>query len=65
MSPPFYFLILLSLNFVKLGDCAYGGHDLFTSLSQLEELWKNEIKAVEKMKKVVENMDVIKESLQK
>ena len=49
----------------KLAGCDYGGHDLFTSLGQLHELWKNENAAVEDMRKAVKNLDVMRESLQR
>ena len=48
-----------------LVGCEYGGHDLFTSLSQLHELWKNENVVVDDMRKVVKNLDVMRESLQR
>ncbi len=34
-----------------------GGHDLFTSLAQLEILWQNDIKMVAVMERLVERMD--------
>ena len=49
----------------KLAGCDYGGHDLFTSLGQLHELWKNENAVVEDMRKAVKNLDVMRESLQR
>ena len=49
----------------KLAGCEYGGHDLFTSLGQLHELWKNENAVVDDMRKVVKNLDVMRESLQR
>ena len=39
------------------GDSAYGGHDLFTSLDQLKELWKNELKVVDHMKELINKLD--------
>ena len=50
-------LILLGNN-----NCVYpvfgdvGGHDLFTSLTQLEILWHNEIKVVGLMEKMIQKM---------
>ena len=43
----------------------YGGHDLFTSLSQLHELWKNELTVVEDMKVILGALDPIRDSLEK
>ena len=43
----------------------YGGHDLFTSLGQLHELWKNENAVVDDMRKVIKNLDVMRASLQR
>ncbi len=45
--------------------CDYGGHDLFTSLSELRELWENEREVVAEMRVAIRLMDDIKESLQK
>ena len=43
----------------------YGGHDLFTSLGQLNELWKNEKEVVKDMEEAIERLGEIKESLEK
>ena len=45
--------------------CDYGGHDLFTSLGQLHELWKNENAVVDDMREAIKKLDVIKESFQR
>ena len=56
------YFMLCSWQFV---GCEFGGHDLFTSLGQLHELWKNENAVVEEMRKVVKNLDVMKEAIQR
>ena len=38
---------------------SYGGHDLFTSLSQLHSLWTNEQAFVNKMETAVSNMETM------
>jgi hypothetical protein len=45
--------------------CSYGGHDLFTSLGQLNELWKNERAVVADMEEAIGRMEDIKESFKK
>ena len=42
-------LILTLCQKVDYANSAFGGHDLFTSLSQLEVLWWNEHDIVRKM----------------
>jgi hypothetical protein len=42
----------------------FGGHDLFTSLAQLEVLWKNEREVVEDMKDIIKKLDRAKKSLE-
>ena len=39
--------------------CSYGGHDLFTSLSQLHSLWRNEQAFVNKMEEALTNMETM------
>ena len=51
------FTLLVCLPAVVLGS--YGGHDLFTSLSQLHSLWKNEQAFVNKMEAAVSNMETM------
>ena len=50
-------VVLTTMCLVGYGDAAYGGHDLFTSLDQLKELWKNELKVVDHMKELINKMD--------
>ena len=59
-------IALLSLVFnASVTLAAYGGHDLFTSLGQLNELWKNERTVVKDMEDAIVQMDAIKESFTK
>ena len=49
------FVILITLT---LGaNATVGGHDLFTSLAQLEVLWKNEMQVVNVMENAIEKME--------
>lgn len=57
-------LFLVSVN-ISLTFGAYGGHDLFTSLGQLNELWKNERTVVQDMENAITHMDEIKESFKR
>lgn len=50
---------------VKLSLAAYGGHDLFTSLGQLNELWKDDRVVVQDMKDTLVQMEKIKETFEK
>lgn len=43
----------------------YGGHDLFTSLAELHELWKDDRAVVADIRRAIDNMDAIKESLER
>ena len=43
----------------------FGGHDLFTSLAQLEVLWKNEIEVVKDMQSMIGKLERAKKSLEK
>ena len=38
-------------------NASVGGHDLFTSLAQLEVLWKNEMKVVDLMENAIKKME--------
>ena len=68
------FTCLISLYFFGGGDhqtntyvgvsAEVGGHDLFTSLAQLEVLWHNELKIVSLMERMVKKIDRAKASLQ-
>ena len=51
-----YFIILLVFNSNRevFGD--FGGHDLFASVSQLEDLWYNEKQTVSIIEEVLEIM---------
>ena len=52
------FGIFLSFDIAKnLVTAEMGGQDLFTSLAQLEVLWKNEIKVVKQMEETISKME--------
>jgi hypothetical protein len=57
-------LLILSLA-VPLVMSSYGGHDLFTSLSQLHSLWKNEQTFVLKMEETLNNMETMITSMKR
>jgi len=48
------FLLFFSFNVIKATSFGFGGHDLFTSLAQLEVLWKNDRQIVSKMQAAIE-----------
>ena len=58
-------VVVLTTCLVGYGDAAYGGHDLFSSLDQLKELWKNELKVVDHMKELINKMDNSQEQTDK
>ena len=41
----------------KTVKAEHGGHDLFTSLAQLEVLWQNDIKVVARMEETIRKME--------
>jgi hypothetical protein len=43
---------------------AFGGHDLFTSLAQLEVLWHNDRQVVKDMENMIKKLDEVKKSLE-
>ncbi len=45
------------LNISHFVNCDVGGHDLFSSLAQLEVLWKNDVKIVETMENMAEKLE--------
>lgn len=55
----------LSLSIPGGGEAAFGGHDLFTSLAQLEVLWHNDREVVKDMEVMIKKMDKAKKSLEK
>jgi len=42
---------------------AFGGHDLFTSLAQLEVLWHNDREVVKDMESIIKKLDELKNAL--
>jgi len=59
-------LIFIGLVLSILGnvEAAFGGHDLFTSLAQLEVLWHNEREVVKDMQNIIKKLDKAKKSLE-
>ena len=52
------FITLFSFNNEKnLAIAVFGGHDLFTSLAQLEVLWQNDKIVVNQMEEVIKKME--------
>ena len=49
----------------KLTLADYGGHDLFTSLAQLEVLWHNDREVVQKMEDTIDMLENAAKSLRK
>ena len=50
--------LLLTLNIQwDIVKAEYGGHDLFTSLAQLEVLWQNDINVVQQMEKLIAKLE--------
>lgn len=52
-KPSVILVVVLGLSLVEV-RADFGGHDLFTSLAQLEVLWHNERTVVEDMKQMIE-----------
>ena len=50
-------IAILSAFSIKATIADVGGHDLFTSLAQLEVLWKNEMEVIELIKDTIEQID--------
>ena len=48
--------VILALSCLPT-NASVGGHDLFTSLAQLEVLWKNEMKVVDLMENAIKKME--------
>ena len=61
-----YIVLILTLHQrVHYANCAFGGHDLFTSLSQLEVLWRNEHEIVRKMEDAMGLDENVTKAMQK
>ena len=45
--------------------CAFGGHDLFTSLTQLRDLWADDIAAVKHMREAIQAMEELKDVMER
>ena len=59
----FSLLVLLLAVAVPESSSDFGGHDLFTSLAQLEVLWHNEVEVVQKMRDSLGLEDKMDEAL--
>ena len=44
-------------------NASVGGHDLFTSLAQLEVLWKNEMQIINTMEDAIRKMETASNAL--
>ena len=49
-------ILLFLILCMKTSSADVGGHDLFTSLAQLEVLWQNEMEVVKVMKDTIEKL---------
>lgn len=49
---------------VPVAHGAFGGHDLFTSLAQLEVLWHNDRQVVKDMENTIKKLDKVKKALE-
>ncbi len=56
---------MLLVQLLRPSLCDYGGHDLFTSLAQLGELWRDEREVVRDIRTAMERMEEMKEVLQR
>ena len=59
------FFLPFILSLITIVKSHVGGHDLFTSLAQLEVLWYNEIEIIKVMERAITNMEKATKSLQK
>ena len=50
-------ILLYIFNFHMKVNADVGGHDLFTSLAQLEVLWKNELEVIKVMEVAITKME--------
>ena len=61
LPPPLLLLLLLPPPM----ECAFGGHDLFTSLTQLRGLWAEDIAAVKHMREAIQAMEELKDVMER
>ncbi len=61
LPPPLLLLLLLPPPM----ECAFGGHDLFTSLTQLRYLWAEDIAAVKHMREAIQAMEELKDVMER
>ena len=59
------FFLPFILSLITIVKSHVGGHDLFTSLAQLEVLWFNELETIKVMERAIINMEKATISLKK
>ena len=59
------FFLPFILSLISIVKSHVGGHDLFTSLAQLEVLWFNELETIKVMERAIINMEKATKSLKK
>lgn len=59
------FFLPFILSLITIVKSHVGGHDLFTSLAQLEVLWFNELETIKVMERAIINMEKATKSLKK
>ncbi len=64
LLPPLLLPLLLLLLPPPM-ECAFGGHDLFTSLTQLRDLWEEDIAAVKHMREAIQAMEELKDVMER
>ena len=57
------FFLPFILSLITIVKSHVGGHDLFTSLAQLEVLWFNELETIKVMERAIINMEKATKSL--
>ena len=59
------FFLPFILSLITIVKSHVGGHDLFTSLAQLEVLWFNELETIKVMERAIINMEKATKLLKK
>ena len=59
------FFLPFILSLISIVKSHVGGHDLFTSLAQLEVLWFNELETIKVMERAIINMEKATKLLKK
>ena len=50
-------LIVYLQNLMQNMLCSYGGHDLFASMSELENLWQTELEVIDIIENISKRLD--------